>query len=454
MDVGFETVGNATVICHDRVPVLVTDPWLTGAAYFGSWTFSHDIPPEQMEAIQKCEFAWISHGHPDHLCGDSLKLLGVKTILLPDHRGNRICDDLKGLGYNVQVLGNRVWTRLSDRIRVLSIADYNQDGVLLIDVNGRLIVNLNDAADHGWRSFVRSVVRQYKTSFLLKLAGFGDADMINFFDESGTRILPSAAKREPVGEGIAIEASLYGTKYVVPFSSMHRYQRSDSVWADVYTTDITDYKVGFSSKSSELLPAFIRYDCERDRLDEINPPRRTITVHKPEEFGDNWSEPLDAAEVTELSQYFKPISHLHEHFDFLNARVDGKDNVIELAKNRFRRGITFEVPRNSLMTAVRYQVFDDLLIGNFMKTTLHGKFGLERLYPDFTPYVAKYADNGKARTKEELGQYFEAYRMQAPFEYFRHAIETKSKRAIVSLASADSGVYRMLARSYHFMKSL
>jgi len=32
------------------VPVLITDPWLRGPAYFGSWTFSHQIPEEQMAA--------------------------------------------------------------------------------------------------------------------------------------------------------------------------------------------------------------------------------------------------------------------------------------------------------------------------------------------------------------------------------------------------------------------
>ncbi len=64
------------------------------------------------------------------------------------------------------------------------------------------------------------------------------------------------------------------------------------------------------------------------------------------------------------------------------------------------------------MKAVRWRVFDDLLIGNFMKTTLHGIWEREApqaLYPDFTPFVAKYADNGGARSSAELREYFEAY---------------------------------------------
>ncbi len=106
------------------------------------------------------------------------------------------------------------------------------------------------------------------------------------------------------------------------------------------------------------------------------------------------------------------------------------------------------------MTAIKYDVFDDLLIGNFMKTTLHGEFGKDKLYPDFTPYVSKYADNGKARTKEELERYFEAYRKQAPYDFLRHILEANCRRAVLHLASSESVLYKAMARSYHFLKGL
>jgi len=51
-----------------------------------------------------------------------------------------------------------------------------------------------------------------------------------------------------------------------------------------------------------------------------------------------------------------------------------------------------------------------------MKTTLLGAWeraGQSALYPDFTPYVAKYADNGRAKTKRELDRYFAEYRRRA-----------------------------------------
>ena len=95
MEAGFETIGNATLICYDRAPVLVTDPWIVGSAYFGSWILSHEIPAEQMNAIKNCEYVWISHGHPDHLSVESLNMLRNKKILLPDHVGSRIVDVMR-----------------------------------------------------------------------------------------------------------------------------------------------------------------------------------------------------------------------------------------------------------------------------------------------------------------------------------------------------------------------
>lgn len=424
MNVGFETIGNATIICHDGVPILATDPWIAGGAYFGSWGLSHEVPERQLEAIRSARHLWLSHGHPDHLNGDSLALLRDRQLLVPDHEGGRIHRDLVAQGFKVRVLPDRQWVVLSPRIRVMCIPDYNQDAVLLIDVNGRLVVNMNDAGDRGWGHVVRREVARFKTSFLLALSGYGDADMINFFNEDGSRIPPYAALRTPPGQTIARRAELYGVKFFVPSSSMHKYQREDSLWADAYTTPLTAYARGFSSKTVELLPAFIRFDCEKDDCERIDPKENPRKVCSPKDFGDDWSERLEPEDVAKLAAYFRAVEHLGKTLDFITFRVGGVDHRIEFNKKRFRKGVTFEAPRHSLLTAVQYEIFDDLLIGNFMKTTLHGEWGPLRLYPDFTPYVAKYADNARVKTEAELSRYFESYRRRDPVGYLRHTFES------------------------------
>ena len=71
-----------------------------------------------------------------------------------------------------------------------------------------------------------------------------------------------------------------------------------------------------------------------------------------------------------LANYFCSKERARDYLSFINFRVGDRDNFISLGGKK-GRGITFEVPRNSLMTAIDYEIFDDLLIGNFMKTALH-----------------------------------------------------------------------------------
>ena len=452
MDLGFETIGNATVIVHDRVPLLATDPWLRGSAYFGSWTLGWAIPPQQLEAAVVCPFVWLSHAHPDHLSAESLELLRNATLLLPDHVGGRVAADLAQLGYKVRVLPDRTWVPLSERVRVLCIADYNQDGILLVDVGGTLVVNLNDANDCGWGRALRAEVARFSKTFLLCLSGYGDADMFNFHDESGRRV--PAAVKAPFGASIARRAESVGARFFVPFSSMHHYQRADSVWANEFTTPIEAHAVGFDSKSAEILPAYVRYDAARDAVEELHPEPLRVAPVDPRQFGDDWSERLEPDEARRVRQYFARFEHLRAFLDFLRVRVGGEDHVVELAKRGFERGLTFEVPRGSLLTAVTHRVFDDLLIGNFMKVTLHGRFSEGRaLYPDFTPYVAKYGDNGLAYTRGELREYFAAYRRRAGFDYVRHCFELEAMHRFRQWVGPGTPLWFAARRAYWWVKA-
>ncbi len=237
---------------------------------------------------------------------------------------------------------------------------------------------------------------------MLHLSGFGDTDMINLYREDGTFIMPRTAKKHPAGRSMANWARQWDTRYSIPFSSMHVYQRTDSYWADRYTTRLSDYPVGWDAKNAELLPAFVRYDLASDSLTELRPEPNLQQPLDPKEFGDDWSEPMDAIDKAKITNYFKSFSHLESFFDFIKVRIGGTEHLVELSKRHINRGLTFEAPRNSFMASIDNEVFDDMLNGNFMKVTLHGKFGAFPLYPDFNLYVIKYGDNGERSLKMNL----------------------------------------------------
>jgi hypothetical protein len=461
VDIGFETIGNATLIAHDEKPILVTDPWVQGSAYFGSWKLSHEVPEAQLTAATTAEYVWFSHGHPDHLNGDSLPLFKNQKILLPDHVGGRIAQDLRKNGFKVMVMPERTWIPLSPRIRVMCLPDYNQDAVLLLDINGRLVVNLNDASDHGWSHVVKKLIRGYRVSYLLALYGHGDADMINFFDESGRRV-PRPPKT-PLGEQISRDVEVWGARFFVPFSSLHRYQRTDSAWASERAATPDDYQKGWNARGCQLLPAFIRVDCAKDDYTRINPRETEDKLFPPEAFGDDWSAALEPADVEKLRAYFLPIVRLHQRLDYVSFRVGGQEHTVTFpGRSRFRRGLTVEAPKQSLMTAVGYEVFDDLLIGNFAKVTVHGTWPAYRpLYPDFTPWVAKYADNGRARSRKELAAYFAEYRRRDRYGYVRALvtnqlvapIQQASKNVLRAAVGPDSGLYRVAKKGYWSLRA-
>lgn len=443
--IGVKTIGNATLIAFDDGPVLATDPWLDeNGAYFGSWQLPYAIPEQEREDILAAPWVWFSHGHPDHLNPDSVSRFRDKHILLPDHVGRRIHDQLAADGYDVRILPERRWIPLSRRVRVCCVSDYYQDAILLVDVNGRLFVDLNDAKDRAWGGFVRRTVRAFDESYLLKISSFGDTDMINFFDEEGSRILPDAARRRPVGRYLSDQARLLGARYVVPFSVFHKFQRADSVWASEYAVTLDDFAEGFDPSRATLLPAFVEIDCETGDVRPIDPPENPDRVLPPEEFGDDWSDRLEPDDVAAAERYFRQKELLPDKFGFVRLRVGGVDHVIRLDP-KLRTGITFEAPRNSLMAAIRWEIFDDLLIGNFMKTTLHGDVSL---HPDFTPVVAKWADNGRAQTREAVAEYMRAYRRRAPMRFLMHALERESERRFRRLVSPDSLMFNAAKRAY------
>jgi hypothetical protein len=96
-------------------------------------------------------------------------------------------------------------------------------------------------------------------------------------------------------------------------------------------------------------------------------------------------------------------------------------------------------------------VFDDLLIGNFMKTTLIGDWPASRLYPYFTPVVAKYADNGHAYSAQELEEYFHTYRGRNPFDFIIHRFQQQSVQTFRNFVSPQSRAFDFGKRAYFFL---
>lgn len=441
--------GNATLIAYDGRPVLATDPWFGDEepAYFGSWVLSHKIPQHLKEDISGCEFIWFSHGHPDHLNPGSIGRFRSRKILLPDHVNGRIFKDISPNGYDVTILPDRKWVRLSDNVRVHCITTQIQDAILLVEVAGKLFINLNDAGTRDCSRYIRGIAKDYEHSYTLALSGYGDADMINLFAEDGSFVIPRAGRKPSVGRQLTNLAKATGSRSVIPFSSFHQYQREDSMWAQAYTTPMEAFFEGLSPEV-QYFPPFSSVDCETLKVESARPEELHVAPKSPAEFGDNWSDVLERSDMRTIEAYFARKDRVQNYLGFINFNVGGRDNIVKL-RGREDRGITFRVPRTSLMTSIDYRIFDDLLIGNFMKTTLHGIKSLnEGTVENFTYNVAKYADNGLAETDEEIRKYLAEYRRRAGIDYLVTALEDKSRGFLSRFAKQDTAIYRLMKAIY------
>ena len=102
------------------------------------------------------------------------------------------------------------------------------------------------------------------------------------------------------------------------------------------------------------------------------------------------------------------VQTIREKIGFISFIVGGKELNLKFNGPK-NKGISFELPKNSLLSACENRVFDDLLGANFMKTKL---YNLQNLYDpkaNFTYDVCKFGDNGKVYSEEELKKYRNYY---------------------------------------------
>ena len=76
-NLGFETIGNATITVFDNArPIITTDPWIEGAPYFGSWGHSYKVPKNQKKIFMtQNSFGYLMGTQITWMCYQSNNLL-------------------------------------------------------------------------------------------------------------------------------------------------------------------------------------------------------------------------------------------------------------------------------------------------------------------------------------------------------------------------------------------
>jgi hypothetical protein len=437
MNEKFETLGNATIqLFADGRPVLVTDPWLVGTCYFGSWALDHALTPDQIDNALRSDYVWLSHGHPDHMHHESLDLYGKgQKFLLPDHYDSEIRDFLTDKGFDVTVLKYRQWFRVSPTVEVMCLDNINQDAILIARLGDALLIDQNDSPTAGEVSFLRGLVKAHPNdkTYLAALCSI-DADMFNFVDAAGNSLAGPSDERKPGAVwNVARNADLLGVKNFCCSSSQHIYVRPDSVWANDYRISWQDMQRYWSRPGVRLIEPFVTIDIASGAITANHPDHQGGDLAQISDAtgDDDWNARATADEWMVIETFFRRFALIPRYVDFIEVEIGGERRRFDLnalrAGQTGARGIRFNAPRHSFLEGVKWGFFDDLLIGNFMKVHLINT----SLYPRFTPLVAKLGGNAKVYTEAEYRKFRWRYFRRNPLGTLIYLLEPEINYVIM-----------------------
>ena len=276
--------------------------------------------------------------------------------------------------------------------------------------------------------------------------------MTNFYDDRGERIEPDV-RQDYISLILKYWCDILQPDYFIPFSHFHYFQRRDSCWANKYVETGLDFKSDVSLKKTEILPAFTRYDVSRDTATGLEPIRLDVAHRDPEDFEDNWSDDLTSDDTSVIETYFRRAELIHGDINFITVRAGKSETTVTLSDQRFRRGLLIETPRNSFCEALRHEVFDDILIGNFAKFHLVGDWHGPETYPYLQPALPRFVDNGRAYSKAKFAAYREHYRKSAPRDFAIHTLQRSAQMKVRPALEKYPRLFASGAKLLSFVRS-
>ena len=248
-----------------------------------------------------------------------------------------------------------------------------------------------------------------------------DADMLNFVDAQGRRTIePPDQRKKGMIWAVARKIDKLGAGNFVSSASQHIYVRGDSVWANPYRVTWADVEKHWTRPHVRKIEPFCMVDLSTGAYHRKHPSQRSAVEQITDATADDdWAAQLSDTEWNRLAEFVAKYETLRRHFDYLDFIVGGERRRIWIVPEAKRkdearlRGIGFHVPKNSLMATAEYGFFDDILIGNFMRTELHNA----ALYPHFTPLIAKLGGAAKVYTNAERRRFNRRYFRRNPLGY-------------------------------------
>lgn len=225
VDIDFKVHAHACLeMCYNGFSFL-TDPWLDGPAFYGSWV--HHPKPQVKISELNPDAIWISHEHSDHFHVNSMEQFSRDVpVYFPDFPNKRIETELKRLGFsNINPVSFGKKYLINDDINITCYEPESvwNDSILHIDIDNFHVLNLNDAGvNHKIKKYLPPI-DLLCSSFSPGASGYplcwdvSEQEQKRYYDKVKVGTL------EMLGQAM----EMYQAKFLLPFASHFRLQHPD-----------------------------------------------------------------------------------------------------------------------------------------------------------------------------------------------------------------------------------
>ena len=238
------------VISYDNINVLV-DPWISGTSFNNGWNLlTKSFFPNNL--IEKIDYLWISHEHPDHFSTSTLKILNKKRVkvIFQKTKDKRVANYLNKLGFKVIELDNYKKFSISQNFKVTIIKNDQIDSLSIFELGDKKIINTNDCVlDQNKLDLIKK--KTLIKTFDILLTQFSYASWIGNVENN---ILRKKASLEKIKQ-IENQIKCFEPKVTIPFASYIYFCHEENKYMNDEITNIDEVKKCIEKNQS--LPIFL-----------------------------------------------------------------------------------------------------------------------------------------------------------------------------------------------------
>ncbi len=234
MSLEFKVLSHACLLIKSDDTSIVIDPWLLGSCYWRSW-WNFPKAKFDVQEIEEVDAVLISHVHWDHWHGPTLrKYFNDKRIIIPDEPGLRSRGDLQQMGFKTQPVKHGVTIQLgSFKITLYQFGLIFTDAAIVIEANGKVILNANDAKIAGFP--LRHILKRHGNIDFAFRSHSSANQRICYELEGGD--YAQYDDPEHYFRSFALFMSAVKPKYAIPFASNHCHLHKEVFKFNSYISD-------------------------------------------------------------------------------------------------------------------------------------------------------------------------------------------------------------------------